>query len=163
MSMIIDGTNGLTFNNSTTQASAGVVLQVVNANLKGGVSTTLATPVATGLTATITPKFATSKILVCFQVNGIQKGPGSVNGGVRIWLYKNGSNLYAGTAQDYIGYTNSSSTNDVGGISMEIFDSPATTSATTYAIYYGSSDAGIGANVNGGNDYSTITLMEVAQ
>ena len=31
MTMIIDGTNGLTFNNATTQASAGCVLQVVNA------------------------------------------------------------------------------------------------------------------------------------
>jgi len=31
MSLILDGTGGITFNNSTVQASAGSVLQVVNA------------------------------------------------------------------------------------------------------------------------------------
>lgn len=162
MTMIIDGTNGLTFNNSTVQASAGVVLQVVNTNLKGGVGSTITTPTASGLTATITPKFATSKILVCFQVNGNQKNSGATDAGVRIWLYKNGSNLFAGTAQDYIGYTNSSLSNDVGGVSMEYLDSPATTSATTYAIYFGSSSSGVTATINAGNDYSTMTLMEIA-
>ena len=40
MSLILDGTNGLTFNNATTQASAGVVLQVVNATTTTQVSTT---------------------------------------------------------------------------------------------------------------------------
>jgi hypothetical protein len=162
MSMIIDGTNGLTFNNATTQASAGTVLQVINTNLKGGVGSTITTPTASGLTATITPKFTTSKILVCFQVNGNQKNAGATDGGVRIWLYKNGSNLFASTAIDYTGYTNSSTVNDVGGVSMEIFDSPATTSATTYAVFFGSSSAGITASINAGNDYSTMTLMEIA-
>jgi hypothetical protein len=180
MAIILDGTLGLTapavvsngsvtsqstgfiFPNSTTQASSGVVLQVVNTNLHAGVASTITTPTASGLTATITPKFATSKILVCWQVNGCEKSSGATDGGVRFWLYKNGSNLFSSTAIDYAGYTNSSTTNDVGGVSMEILDSPATTSATTYAIYFGSSSSGISANINAGNDYSTMTLMEIA-
>ena len=53
MSMIIDGTNGLTFNNATTQASAGQVLQVVNATYATQVSNNTQTPADTNLTATI--------------------------------------------------------------------------------------------------------------
>ena len=33
MAITLDGTNGITFNNSTVQASAGQVLQVVNATV----------------------------------------------------------------------------------------------------------------------------------
>ena len=62
MSMIIDGTNGLTFNNATVQASAGQVLQVVNATYGTAASTSSASFVDSGMSATITPKFATSKI-----------------------------------------------------------------------------------------------------
>ena len=64
MTMIIDGTNGLTFNNATTQASAGQVLQVVQ-NIYASYSSTSSTSyVDSGLSASITPKFSTSKILV---------------------------------------------------------------------------------------------------
>ena len=47
-----------------TWAPAGTVVQVVNAALTTYVSTTSSTFTDTGITATITPKFATSKILV---------------------------------------------------------------------------------------------------
>ena len=73
MSMIIDGTNGLTFNNATTQASAGSVLQVVSAAIATYVSSSSSTFADTGVTATITPKFATSKILILINHAGCSK------------------------------------------------------------------------------------------
>ena len=62
MTMIIDGTNGLTFNNNTVQASAGQVLQVVSTIKTDTFSTTSnGWTSVTNLSAIITPKFATSK------------------------------------------------------------------------------------------------------
>jgi hypothetical protein len=60
MPTIIDGSAGITYpvvagSSSAVQASAGKVLQVVNANLTSAASTASTTAVTTGLTATITP------------------------------------------------------------------------------------------------------------
>ena len=138
----------------------GSVLQVVQGSLLGGVSTTSSTPVATGLTVTITPTFATSKILVSVIANGVQKNSGNTNAGVILNVYKNGSNLQR--IGEYIGYTNTSLTNDIGTAGIDYLDSPATTSATTYALFFSSNVSGQGINLNAGADYSTITLMEIA-
>jgi len=122
MSMIIDGTNGLTFNNATTQARAGIAFQAVQATSTGTVNTTSATYVTTGLTATITPKFSNSKILI--NINGNLYGNGVVT------IYRNSTDLCS-TAQ---GFMASSATN-VTTASWTYLDSPATTSATTYTAY----------------------------
>jgi len=138
----------------------GSVLQVVQGILSGGASTTSSTPVATGLTVTITPTFATSKILVSVIANGVQKNSGNTNNGVILNVYKNGSNLQK--IGEYIGYTNTSTVNDIGTAGIDYLDSPATTSATTYALFFSSNVSGQGINLNAGADYSTITLMEIA-
>ena len=67
MTFVVDGTNGLTFPNSTTQASSGVVLQVVSATSTTAFSTASSSYVSTGFSATITPKFSTSKVLILFS------------------------------------------------------------------------------------------------
>ena len=51
-----------------TVHAAGSVIQVVNGLLPTGVANATASYVDTGLTATITPKFATSKILVIYNI-----------------------------------------------------------------------------------------------
>ena len=140
---------------------AGAVLQVVNGTYATQVTTTSATPVTTNLTATITPKFATSKILVIASVQGIQKNAGNVVNGAMLSLYKNGSSILSNYAL-YIGYNNTSSINCVGSNSLNYQDSPATTSATTYAIFVASSVSGQTIGVQQDSDTSTITLMEIA-
>ena len=140
---------------------AGSVLQVVSATYATVVTTTSLTPVTTNLTATITPKFATSKILVIASVQGIQKNAGNVVNGAMLSLYKNGSSILSNYAQ-YIGYNNTSSINKVGSNSLNYQDSPATTSATTYAIFVASSVSGQPVDVHVDGDTSTITLMEIA-
>jgi hypothetical protein len=156
MTFIVDGTNGLTFNNSTTQASAGVVLQVVNATYGTQTSSSSASFADTGLTATITPKFTTSKILVIvdqscsnggssdgIQVNLLRASTVLTNMGVRI----------SGTGANNI---------NIGSASVTYLDSPATTSATTYKTQFNNVAASSTVYVQIYSSVSTITLMEIA-
>ena len=157
MTFIIDGTSGLTFNNATTQNSGGKVIQVVQGTISSATSTTSSTAVTSGLTATITPLFSTSKIMIvsCYSLYSSVSTTKAVS-----FLYKNGSSISAanGGAYSYSGAA--------GGIqtttSINLIDSPATTSATTYAIYVSSSaNAGtISFNPDSQNAY--IILMEIS-
>ena len=158
MSMIIDGTNGLTFNNATTQASAGSVLQVVNATYSTEVQITTSTWTDIGLTATITPKFATSKILVFVEQCGCAKSNAT---GLGLRLLRGSTTLI--TLDTAAGYTNSSSPNYIGSICTSYLDSPATTSATTYKTQQNSL-LNVSLSYTQVNSVtSTITLMEIAQ
>jgi hypothetical protein len=158
MSMIIDGTNGLTFNNATTQASAGQVLQVVNATYGTEASTSGSTYIDTGLTASITPKFATSKILVTVHQNGVDKRTGNTY--VRIQLYRNGSAIVK--LSDVAAATGDTSINNIGTVSIQYLDSPATTSSVTYKTQFNSGNGSIAYVQQGSDCVSTITLMEIA-
>ena len=158
MTMIIDGTNGLTFNNATTQASAGNVLQVVNVTYGVETTTTSGTYVDTGLTATITPKFSTSKVLII--VNHADCGKFSVNTGVQIKLLRGSTSIFQ--FSELGGYTNDTSLNVIGSIGGNYLDSPATTSATTYKTQFASQSGGNGVRIQYNSGVSSITLMEIA-
>jgi hypothetical protein len=156
MSLILDGSAGVTFPNSTVQASAGSVLQVVNATYNTQVSNTTQTFADTGLTATITPKFSNSKILVLVNQNGVTIS--AVNLGVAILLYRNSTSL--GTVINYALYGTASGDASIGATYL---DSPATTSPTTYKTQFAKTVATSGTvYVNSDNGLSTLTLMEIA-
>jgi len=155
MSMIIDGTNGLTFNNATTQASAGCVLQVVNVAYNTFASTTSSTYSDTGLTVTITPKFATSKILVETFVSLLKN---ATNAQGKLQVVRNSTSIIE--FEKGAPYTGTTMALDVGAVGTTYLDSPATTSATTYKIQFAAQSGYIGINDN--NGYSTITVMEIA-
>lgn len=161
MTMIIDGSNGVTFPNSTVQASAGSVLQVVNATLSGGVTSTTSTWVDTGLTATITPKFSTSKILVTVHCAGIGKDG---NANTKLQLLRNSTAIVL--IEDGAGYNASSAANYVAGSGTTYLDSPATTSATTYKVQFASqtnvANAFLNCYYSSNTVKSTITLMEIS-
>ena len=183
MSTIIGGSSpSITFSDSTTQTTAftgsasqitsgtlpsaqlptGSVLQVVQGTTSTGYGTTLtSTPVAiTGLTASITPKFSTSKILITVSVQGLYfPNGGATNDCFQIYLYKNGSNLV--TIQGQLGYRGVTSPAYDGGTNYAYLDSPATTSSTTYAIYWSFSNSR-SCNIMVGGETCTIQLMEIA-
>jgi hypothetical protein len=159
MTMIIDGTNGLTFNNATTQASAGCVLQVISFPYSTQATTSSATYADTGLTASITPKFATSKILVFVNVPVI-KETNNTSGFFK--LVRNSTDLI--TLDAFAGWTNSTAGSG-GNVSCNYSDSPLTTSSTSYKIQFKSANGNalITVNANGyGAITSTMTLMEIA-
>jgi hypothetical protein len=156
MAFTIDGTNGLTFNNATTQASAGCVLQVVNSAYSTQVTNSTDTFADSGLTATITPKFSTSKILILISSLGMSNDTNGV--GVKTNLLRNSTTLVAsisaglGSNSAYAGATSS----------FTYLDSPATTSSTTYKTQFKRNSASGTAFAQQSSDYSSITLMEIA-
>ena len=158
MSLILDGTAGVTFPNSTVQASAGSVLQVVNATYSTNVSNSTSTYADTGLTATITPKFTTSKILVIVSQNGGINSPTTTS--ISLKLVRGATDLiffvynagYTGAAGNFYHDT-------IGGTFL---DSPATISATTYKTQFNSRSGGAVTQFQDANSSSTITLMEIA-
>jgi hypothetical protein len=159
MSTIIDGSAGITFPNSTVQASAGQILQVVTSSYSSNVSNSTTTYADSNLTATITPKFATSKILVCITGEGY-KTAGNLNNVIILNICRNGSQIvefangifYTGTAIDFLGM-----------FGVNYLDSPATTSATTYKMQFKNGSATPTVYVQANNMPSTITLLEIAQ
>ena len=166
MTMIIDGSAGVTFPNSTVQASAGQVLQVVNATYSTQTTNASTSVYAnTGLTASITPKFSTSKILVLINHNGNVNIGNSSTGAIKFKLQKNGSDI---SFIDGMSSYNGNSANNSGGATTSIVyqDSPATTSSTTYSTQFAARNVGtayIQYNDGAGlQSVSTITLMEIA-
>jgi hypothetical protein len=155
MTMIIDGSNGVTFPNSTIQASAGSVLQVVNATYSTQVSTTSASYVTSNLTASITPRFSTSKILVLISGSG----SAAPNGGARFIVYRNGTTALTSTFQNDIENPSGAYSLAVP-VNLSAIDSPAATSSTSYTLYFLSVSGTAYAQINGAT--SSITLMEIA-
>ena len=140
---------------------AGAVLQVVSATYNTQVSTTTNTYIDTGLTATITPKFATSKVLVIVTLNGVAKDAANAVNAISLRLLKNGTNISLFGIQ--YGYTASTAFNLIGSSSTQYLDSPATTSATTYKtqFYNNNNVAGAYVQLDSGCT-SVITVMEIA-
>jgi len=134
------------------------VLQVINATHSTNVNSSTNTYVDTGLTATITPTLATSKILVIGAVNGCAKS--SNNAAMGLQLLR-GATVLAKIG-DYVGNTGDSVSNHVGtGAAISYLDAPNTTSATTYKVQFRSVTNNAQVTVQGDNSVSMITLLEI--
>jgi len=144
---------------ATPAGGGGKILQVVNVPYSTYVTTTSSTYSATGLTASITPTSSTSKILVFVNMVGMTKTAGDT--GIGLKLYRNGSSILP-----FEGVLGTNSGSNFNGVSsgLNYLDSPATTSSTTYAVYWNSynNSTQVRMNNDGGVAISsTITLMEV--
>lgn len=163
MALILNGDTGITYpvataTGSATQASAGRVLQVVQGTYSTEVTSSTATYIDTGLTASITPSSSSSKILVLVSQNGIQKRTGNTY--MALQLQRSGSSI-AQMAVTAAG-TGTTAINDVGTVSIDYLDSPATTSAITYKTQFNSNGTVAATYVQKDNALSTITLMEIS-
>jgi hypothetical protein len=156
----------------------GTVLQVVQV-AKTDVFTTSSltyTPV-TGLSATITPKTTTSKILIMVQI-AVGGNTGSTNQG-NFKVTRGGTDIYLGDAAGnrtravFGGYTTSGLEHNIWSHSIIDLDSPASTAALTYRVEtmvansFGTAYVNRSANDGDSNTVargaSSITLMEIAQ
>ena len=135
---------------------AGTVLQVVHGSTFTQVSSSSNSYTDTGLTATITPTSATSKILVIVSHPQCAKNAGNV--GLQLKLVRNGSDVVGFST--YLGYTGSGLDQYfyAGGTYL---DSPASTSALVYKTQFGSYNSASQVVVQAVTP-STITLMEIA-
>jgi hypothetical protein len=124
------------------------------------VSNSTSTFADTGLTATITPKFASSKILILIYHNGLRKSVANLANSIGLQILRNAS-ILTGIGAFY-GYTNTTLELIVGSASASYLDSPNTTSATIYKTQFSSSFNSASVSVQDNNAPSTIVLMEIA-
>jgi hypothetical protein len=116
----------------------------------------------------ITPTSATSKILAIVNVNGIYANQAVT--GVQTRLVRDSTGIAFGDC--YAGYQSAAGDQDIGSVVMQILDSPATTSSTTYKVQFRSRTNGLiglvnlndapNIQINDNATNSCITLMEIA-
>ena len=138
----------------------GHVVQVINGSYATAVSSAITSFADTGLTATITPKSNTSKILVLVNQQGCQKY--GANTGLQLKLFRGSTELTKFESQLGIN-ANTSHDQNVGGCGVCFLDSPSTTSATVYKTQLANRNGAGGVGVQADAATSTITLMEIAQ
>ena len=132
--------------------------QVVTFTYNTQTATTSTSYVTTGLTASITPTLATSKVLIIAQTAVAENGTGSTP---TLTIFRGtvaGTNLATDAAAGWGRIYNSAGLINAT-FPLSYVDSPATTSATTYTIGFK-----VGANTGyaqNGSAMGVITLMEV--
>jgi hypothetical protein len=155
--------SSVNLSNATSLAVAalptGSVIQVVQATLTSSFSTTAASFTSTGLTASITPQFSTSKILVLISTYGLAA---VANGQASYTIYRGSTNLASGSG------LNQSFSELVATLSLvqaplaiSYLDSPSTTSSTSYTLYAASITAGNAIYINNASGTAAIILMEI--
>jgi hypothetical protein len=144
----------------------GALLQVENI-MKTSIFTTTSTSFVdvTDLSATITPRFSSSKILINVSVSTAHSGPDTNYVAAR--LMRNGIPIAINANGWFIRNNSAQVRDDVMPFSFEFFDSPATTSLLNYSIQFRVS-AGTGylnrpQNFSSESGVSSITIMEIAQ
>jgi hypothetical protein len=155
---------GTILTNATTAGfPAGSVLQVVAGNTSTSVDNSSATFADTGLSVTITPSSATSKVLVLVNQSAVVKFGGTSGGPyMRLRLLRNSSEILIFEKQILF---NASTQEANAASSASYLDSPATTSAVTYKTQFANAGAGVsGGTVRVQTDSSTATIvaMEIA-
>ena len=154
MPLILSGDTGVPASGMPT----GSVIQTVQGSLGSMTTTTSTSFVDTGLSASITPTSATSKILVMYSSSiGQDTAAGGqvhriVRGSTEIFL---SGVIYSGASGQIYAVA-----------ALQYLDSPATTSSTTYKIQFRTQASASACYFNadyGGatGETSTITLLEI--
>ena len=164
MAVTISGDTGI----SAVQAGAvesgdlpaGSLIQVVHNQYGTDVTSSSSTFIDTGLSASITPTKASSKILVLVEQNGCRKSPNVISNSLDIELLYQNSVLvrFAGA----LAQTGDASENVVSS-GLSYLHSPNTTSAVNYKTQFRSRNDGNSVSVQYASvSVSAITLMEIA-
>jgi hypothetical protein len=164
--MALTKINNNTLSAVTTLPAAiatGKVLQVVHANTSTEVTVSSGTLTDTGLTATITPSSASSKILVLVTHNGNHKSADDSNNTLLIKLFRASTEI---GKTGSVNFTASAAQALLSSVSFNVVDSPSSTSAVTYKTQFKNINGGasVGVQKTSGGDWAStsyITLMEI--
>ena len=141
----------------------GGIIQVVSQSFSTQATSTSTSWTSTGLEATITPKFATSKILISVSgpMTGFAGGGTAQRGGLKI--YRGGSGGVSVESSNN-GLSCQYSVGDTySDVHILWFDSPNTTSATTYTVMISRRNGtGTYSFIRDGNQTGSMILMEVS-
>jgi hypothetical protein len=134
----------------------GKVLQVVSATDATGRTTTSTSYVTASntLSVTITPSSSSNKIFIILSTTG--QGIGEIG---YYTIFKNGVNLVGGNG---LATTYDGATGSYDAICFNYLDSPSTTSATTYQLYFKSNNASNIVHINRIGHTASITVFEIA-
>ena len=170
MAITLNGTTGITTPAldsvapfSSADMPAGSVIQVVHSTYSTTVVGTAGAEVFTGVSASITPTSASSKILIIFN------GPFETSGTKSNFAV--GVNLRRGTSTSstllsnqrsghYHGTTINAEMSSTHGLNY--LDSPATTSSVTYGLFVYNIDGSPVWRFNNNSGKSEFTFMEIA-
>jgi len=131
--------------------------QVIQASTVTQVTSTTGTQVDTGLTASITPSFTTSKIIIILaQIFG----KNAVNTQIDAYLYRDSTTIVSEWLNDDI-RTGDGTTLFPGHSAFVWYDSPNTTSSVTYKTTFRNAAGSGTVYAQGNNARSSILLMEV--
>jgi len=143
----------------------GGIIQVLQGNTNNRVETSSQSFVETNLSATITPKFSTSKIFV--MISGDCNTNADDNEMFMTIYRKIGGGSFSNIGESTYGFACARSNADRlhSAVSINYLDSPATTSSVEYKVYVRKTSGGSGNvefPVNNGAQAVFITLMEVS-
>ena len=143
---------------------AGSVLQVVSQVITTQTDISSTSFTATGLTQAITPKFATSKILVLVNLSADFYQNGNAPRSLSLQILRGSTQIAVRTDNCYAGTASNSYYSTPTHGTMNFLDSPNTTNSTTYSV---KGNASATANttvfrVGNNNGTSTLTLMEIS-
>ena len=150
--------SGLAAVGGLSARQTGEVLQVVQGTYATQV-TTSAGPVDTGLSASITPTSSSSKILVFVSQIAFIYSSGDC--GCILNLLRGSTAIVTGQSHNFYNASTLGEPEQIGYISYQYLDSPATTSSTTYKTQV-TATAGGNVAVNWNTNPSFLTLMEIA-
>jgi hypothetical protein len=147
-------------------ASTGAVKQIKFATSVDNIETDSTTFVTTGLAVTITPSSASSKIMLSLSGGAMYLNANGQTCGLVTTFYNGATNVIdsavtSGEGISYYAVTNETSCPH----SMTYIDSPASTSAITYTVYFKATNSARAARFNafGGpaRGMITLTAMEI--
>ena len=161
----------------TSNSSVGKILQVVQVVHTATTSTTGITYTDTGLSASITPSSSSNKVLILVsQGYYITRSTDQARGGFRLLrgstVLEQGPNGSSGQEPNGLGFSSANGPSVIqvtGRYNLHYYDSPSTTSSTTYKTQFANhqSSASPTIYVNSGTGSGEMgsgfmTLMEVA-
>jgi hypothetical protein len=163
--VLTTASTGISASNITTgtlpfaQLPSGSVLQVVQERTSASNVFSGTVYKATNVSATITPKFSTSKILILISGGNWD----TQNAGYQAFgtIFRNSTNILTSGQASFTDVF-SPAARLIAPVVLQCLDSPATTSATSYTLYFNS---GGGSNIvqyNTQGSTGVIILMEIA-
>ena len=134
-----------------TSFAPGKILQVQNQRLTAEFNTTSGSYVDTGVTKSITPSSASSKVLVIYG-----SGMNYTSSGTEMAM-----NCMRDSTQLNSVIINLDGNASTGGSAFMILDEPNTTSSVTYKVQIKRNNGGGACYISVNNSLSTFTLMEI--
>lgn len=143
--------------------STGSILQIVNSNtlgLTGEITTTSAAYVTTGLSVTITPISASSRLLVEFVGNG-KFISGTGDDGVSYKIYRDGTALNSNAGDNLLYRSDSNTNNQHLPCCITHYVNANNTNSTTFTLFFSNQWGGTGV-ISRDWGVNQFTVMEIS-